>query len=407
MTDRARARFGREAIVTIAVGAAIVFLAMGVRQSFGLFLAPVSDGLGTGRATFSVAMAIQNIMLGLPLAGILADRLGSRRVAAVGGLVYAAAMVVVARWASTTGLFVGLGLTAGLALSATSYVVVLGAVGRVVPPHRRASAFGIITAFGSLGMFAMIPVSQGLISAFGWSDAFLGLAVITGLISLLALRLPASEIRNSPQAEVEEPFIEILRRARTNRSYLLLVAGFFVCGFHVSFISTHLPAYLSDGGISTGSITAALALIGLMNIVGSSTFGLLGDRYRKRTLLSVLYFSRAVLFVLFLTVPLTNTSAVAFGAIMGFLWLGTVPLTSGTVATLFGVRYLATLYGVVFLSHQVGAFLGVWLGGVVYDSTGSYDTVWIIAIVLGVTSALIHLPIDDRQPAADIRPQKL
>ena len=407
MTGRARARFGREAIVTIAVGAAIVFLAMGVRQSFGLFLAPVSDGLGTGRATFSVAMAIQNIMLGLPLAGILADRLGSRRVAAVGGLVYAAAMVVVARWTSTTGLFVGLGLTAGLALSATSYVVVLGAVGRVVPPHRRASAFGIITAFGSLGMFAMIPVSQGLISAFGWSDAFLGLAVITGLISLLALRLPTSEIRNSPQAEVEEPFIEVLRRARTNRSYLLLVAGFFVCGFHVSFISTHLPAYLSDGGISTGSVTAALALIGLMNIVGSSTFGLLGDRYRKRTLLSVLYFSRAVLFVLFLTVPLTNTSAVAFGAIMGFLWLGTVPLTSGTVATLFGVRYLATLYGVVFLSHQVGAFLGVWLGGVVYDSTGSYDTVWIIAIVLGVTSALIHLPIDDRQPAADIRPQKL
>jgi len=321
--------------------------------------------------------------------------------------VYAAAMVVVARWTSTTGLFVGLGLTAGLALSATSYVVVLGAVGRVVPPHRRASAFGIITAFGSLGMFAMIPVSQGLISAFGWSDAFLGLAVITGLISLLALRLPTSEIRNSPQAEVEEPFIEVLRRARTNRSYLLLVAGFFVCGFHVSFISTHLPAYLSDGGISTGSVTAALALIGLMNIVGSSTFGLLGDRYRKRTLLSVLYFSRAVLFVLFLTVPLTNTSAVAFGAIMGFLWLGTVPLTSGTVATLFGVRYLATLYGVVFLSHQVGAFLGVWLGGVVYDSTGSYDTVWIIAIVLGVTSALIHLPIDDRQPAADIRPQKL
>jgi predicted MFS family arabinose efflux permease len=406
MTGRARARFGREAIVTIAVGAAIVFLAMGVRQSFGLFLAPVSDGLGTGRATFSVAMAIQNIMLGLPLAGILADRVGSRRVAAIGGLVYAAAMVVVARWTSTTGLFVGLGLTAGLALSATSYVVVLGAVGRVVPPHRRASAFGIITAFGSLGMFAMIPVSQSLISAFGWSDAFLGLAVITGLISLLALRLPASKEADSPQPEIDEPFLQVLKRARRNRSYLLLVAGFFVCGFHVSFISTHLPAYLSDGGISTGSVTTALALIGLMNIVGSSTFGVLGDRYRKRTLLSILYFSRAVLFVLFLAVPLTNTSAVAFGAIMGFLWLGTVPLTSGTVATLFGVRYLATLYGVVFLSHQVGAFLGVWLGGVVYDSTGSYDTVWIIAIVLGVTSALIHLPIDDRQPAADMRPQK-
>ena len=400
MNDRKDARFGREAIVTIVAGAAIVFLAMGVRQSFGLFLAPVSDGLGTGRATFSVAMAIQNIMLGLPLAGMLADRVGSRRVAVVGGLVYAAAMVVVARWASTTALFAGLGLITGLALSATSYVVVLGAVGKVVPAHRRASAFGIITAFGSLGMFAMIPVSQGLISAFGWSDAFVGLAVITGLITLLALRLPGSARVPGRHPAVDEPFLKILDRARRNRSYLLLVAGFFVCGFHVSFISTHLPAYLSDGGISTGSVTAALALIGLMNIVGSSTFGFLGDRYRKRTLLSFLYFSRAVLFVLFLTLPLTNASAVVFGAIMGFLWLGTVPLTSGTVATLFGVRYLATLYGVVFLSHQVGAFLGVWLGGAVYDSTGSYDTVWMIAIALGVASALIHLPIDDRQPAA-------
>jgi len=391
---------------TIAAGAVIVFIAMGVRQSFGLFLAPVSDELGSGRATFSVAMAIQNIMLGLPLAGMLADRLGSRRVAALGGLVYAAAMLVVARWASEAGLFAGLGLTAGLALSATSYVVVLGAVGRVVPPHRRASAFGIITAFGSFGMFAMIPVSQGLISGFGWRGAFVGLAVITGLIALVALRLPASVQEHGPAPAIDEPFLQVLKRARRNRSYLLLIAGFFVCGFHVAFISTHLPAYLSDGGISTGAVTASLALIGLLNIVGSSTFGLLGDRYRKRTLLSILYLSRAVLFVFFLILPLTNLSAVVFGAVMGFLWLGTVPLTSGTVATLFGVRYLATLYGVVFLSHQMGAFLGVWLGGAVYDSTGGYTSVWIVAIVLGVVAALIHLPIDDRHPAALARPRE-
>ena len=406
MSDHTDARFGKGALPTIAAGAAIVFLAMGIRQSFGLFLAPVTDDLGSGRSTFSLAMAIQNIMLGLPLAGILADRLGSRRVAALGGLAYAAAMLVVARWASTSGLFAGLGLIAGLALSATSYVVVLGAVGRVVPAHRRASAFGIITAFGSLGMFAMIPVSQGFIAAFGWRGAFVGLAAITGLITLIALRLPGSAVEPGPHPAEHEPLRETLERAIRNRSYLLLIAGFFVCGFHVAFISTHLPAYLSDGGISTGAVTAALALIGLMNIVGSSTFGLLGDRYRKRTLLSILYFSRAVLFVFFLIVPLTNVTAVIFGAVMGFLWLGTVPLTSGTVATLFGVRYLATLYGVVFLSHQVGAFLGVWLGGALYDRTGSYETVWMIAIALGVISALIHIPIDDRKPAAVAQPRE-
>ena len=406
MSEPTGVRFGRGALPTVAAGAAIVFLAMGIRQSFGLFLTPVTDDLGSGRSTFSLAMAIQNIMLGLPLAGILADRFGSRRVAALGGLAYAVAMLVVAQWASTAGLFGGLGLTAGLALSATSYVVVLGAVGRVVPPHRRASAFGIITAFGSLGMFAMIPVSQGLIGAFGWRGAFVGLAAITGLITLIALRLPGSVTEPGHNRAAHEPLLEILQRPVRNRSYLLLIAGFFVCGFHVAFISTHLPAYLSDGGISPGAVTASLALIGLMNIVGSSTFGLLGDRYRKRTLLSILYFSRAGRFVLFLIVPLTNLTAVIFGAVMGFLWLGTVPLTSGTVAALFGVRYLATLYGVVFLGHQVGAFLGVWLGGAVYDRTGSYTSVWMIAIVLGVTSAVILIPIDDRKPAAIARPQE-
>jgi predicted MFS family arabinose efflux permease len=406
MSDHTDARFGKGALPIIAAGAAIVFLAMGIRQSFGLFLAPVTDALGSGRSTFSLAMAVQNIMLGLPLAGILADRFGSRRVAALGGVAYATAMLVVARWASTSGLFVGLGITAGLALSATSYVVVLGAVGRVVPSHRRASAFGIITAFGSLGMFAMIPVSQGLLGAFGWHGAFVGLAAITGLITLIAARLPGSVTERGMDPAAHEPLAGILARAIRNRSYLLLIAGFFVCGFHVAFISTHLPAYLSDGGISTGAVTASLALIGLMNIVGSSTFGLLGDRYRKRTLLSILYFSRAVLFVFFLMVPLTNVTAIVFGAVMGFLWLGTVPLTSGTVATLFGVRYLATLYGVVFLSHQVGAFLGVWLGGAVYDRTGSYASVWMIAVVLGVISALIHIPIDDRKPATVVRPRE-
>lgn len=387
-------RFDRHALTVIAAGAAIVFLSMGVRQSFGFFLAPVSDDLGTGRETFSLAMAIQNIMLGLPLAGILADRLGSRRVAVAGGLVYGGAMLAMARWASPGGLYGWLGLTAGLALSATSYVVVLGAVGRVVPAHRRASAFGLITAAGSLGMFALIPVTRGLISVYRWQGAFLALAAITGSIALVAWRLPAARTE-AVAAPPEEPFLTVLARARRNRSYWLLIAGFFVCGFHVAFVATHLPAFLSDGGVSTAAATTSVALIGLLNIVGSSTFGMLGDRFRKRTLLSLLYFSRAVAFALLLLLPLTDLTAVAFGAVIGFLWLATVPLTSGAVAQILGARYLATLYGVVFFSHQVGGFLGVWLGGRVFDATGSYTPVWIGAIALGLFATVIHLPIED------------
>ncbi len=395
-------RFDRHALTVIAAGAAIVFISMGVRQSFGFFLAPVSDDLGTGRETFSLAMAIQNIMLGLPLAGILADRLGSRRVAVAGGLVYGGAMLAMARWASPGGLYGWLGLTAGLALSATSYVVVLGAVGRVVPAHRRASAFGLITAAGSLGMFALIPVTRGLISVYRWQGAFLALAAITGSIALVAWRLPAAPRPEAAAAPVEEPFLAVLARARRNRSYWLLIAGFFVCGFHVAFVATHLPAFLSDGGVSTAAATTAVALIGLLNIVGSSTFGMLGDRFRKRTLLSLLYFSRAVAFALLLLLPLTDLTAVAFGAVIGFLWLATVPLTSGAVAQILGARYLATLYGVVFFSHQVGGFLGVWLGGRVFDATGSYTPVWIGAILLGLFAALVHLPIEDT-PSTEYR----
>ncbi len=374
-------------------------IAMGIRQSFGLYLAPVSDALGVGRETFSLAMAIQNIVLGLPLAGLLADRIGGRRVAAAGGLVYAAGLAAVSLLASAGGLIGGLGLVAGAGLSAVSYVVVLGAVGRVVPAHRRSSAFGVITAAGSFGMFAMVPVSQAILSAVGWETAFLVLAGIVAATAALALPLHDGPPTRPVEALEDEPFWEVVSGAARNRNYWLLVSGFFVCGFHVAFVATHLPAYLGDQGIDDSTVAWALAMIGLLNIVGSWTFGRLGDRYRKRLLLSVLYGSRTLAFALFLVVPLTPVSAIVFGAAIGFLWLGTVPLTSGAVAAIFGVRHLGTLYGVVFFSHQVGAFLGVWLGGRVFDATGDYTPVWILAAVLGALAAVIHLPLDERPVA--------
>jgi predicted MFS family arabinose efflux permease len=382
--------------VVLIAGGLIVMVAMGIRQSFGLYLAPVSEGLGTGRETFSLAMAIQNIVLGLPLAGLIADRIGGRRVAAAGGLLYATGLATVSVLASRGGLIGGLGLLAGSGLSAVSYVVVLGAVGRVVSPERRSSAFGVITAAGSFGMFAMVPISQAILTAVGWETAFLVLAGIVGSTALAALRLPGGAPVHSDGAGEAEPFWEVVSSAARNRNYWLLVSGFFVCGFHVAFVATHLPAYLGDQGIGAAAVAWSLAMIGLFNIGGSWTFGRLGDRYRKRTLLSVLYGSRAVTFVLFLLLPLSPTTAVAFGAMIGFLWLGTIPLTSGAVAAIFGVRHLGTLYGVVFMSHQVGAFLGVWLGGRVFDATGDYTPVWILAAILGVFAALVHLPLDER-----------
>ncbi len=387
--------------VVLVAGGLIVMIAMGIRQSFGLYLAPVSEGLGVGRETFSLAMAIQNLVLGLPLAGLVADRIGGRRVAAVGGLVYAGGLALVSLVASTGGLIGGLGVVAGGGLSAVSYVVVLGAVGRVVPPERRSSAFGLITAAGSFGMFAMVPVSQAILTTVGWETAFLVLAVIVASTAALALRLPHGAPAHNDDPEAE-PFWQVVSGAAGNRNYWLLVSGFFVCGFHVSFVATHLPAYLGDQGIGDSAVAWSLAMIGLLNIVGSWTFGRLGDRYRKRTLLSVLYGSRAIAFTLFLLIPLTSVTAIGFGAVIGFLWLATIPLTSGAVAAIFGVRHLGTLYGVVFLSHQVGAFLGVWLGGKVFDSTGDYTPVWIIATILGVAAALVHLPLDERPAVVSV-----
>jgi predicted MFS family arabinose efflux permease len=363
-------------------------------RSFGLFLTPVTESLDTGREVFSLAIAVQSIIYGLPLAGMLADRVGARWVIFWSGLIMALGLGVTAVVDSVTGLFVGVAVLAGIALSGTGFVVALGAVGRAVPPHRRTSAFGMIAAAGSIGILVMAPLSQSLIGSFGWQTALIQLSVIMAVVAFAALLLPADD-RADLDPALAMPMTGALRRARASRSYLLLVSGFFVCGFHVSFIGTHLPAFLEDGGLDSWVAPVALGMIGLFNIGGSLLFGSLGDQMRKRTLLAFLYSTRAVLMVVFLLVPLTMVSALVFSAAIGVVWLATVPLTSGIVAVIFGTRYLSTLFGIVFLGHQVGAFLGVWLGGRIFDATGSYDTVWMIAIGLGIASALIHLPIKE------------
>ena len=392
----------RKVVLIVVSSALIVLISMGVRQSLGLFLAPITADLGIGRESFSLAMALHNLLFGLPLLGFLADRYGARWILVLGGLFYAAGFLIVSALGSVGGLFLGIGILTGLALSGASYVVVLGAVAQVTAPERRSTIFGLITAAGSFGMFALVPIAQWLLERFGWQGAFVALAGLVALIALLSLGFPGQAEHNSnarTNDEGGESLAVVLGKARTHSGYLLLVAGFFVCGFHIAFIATHMPAYLTDNGIS-GPVTAtALSLIGIFNIFGSLAFGRLGDRYRKKYLLSLLYAVRAIVITLFLLLPLTNTTAILFGGAIGFLWLATVPLTSGTVAQIFGSRYLSTLYGIVFLGHQIGAFLGVWLGGRIYDSTGSYTPIWIAAIVLGVVAAVIHLPITD-QPYA-------
>ena len=383
--------------IIVLLSALTVIASMGVRQSFGLFLQPISDDLGFGREVFSLALALQNLLFGLPLLGMVADRFGSRWVIFGGALVYAGGCLLVPLTEGPTDLHLTLGLMIGLGLSSTTYVVVLGAVAQVVAPERRSTAFGIVTAAGSFGTFALVPGIQWLIANQGWQATFPVIAALVGSVAVLAFGFPAKAGRPEEKAEAADgTLLEALAKAKGHSGYWLLNAGFFVCGFHVAFIATHLPSFLTDGGLSSWVGAMALSLIGLANICGSLLFGRLGDRYSKKYLLSALYFGRSVVSGLFLIVPLTNSTALLFGAFIGFLWLATVPLTSGTVAQIFGSRYLSTLYGVVFFSHQIGSFMGVWLAGRLYDSTGSYDVVWWMAIALGVLATLVHLPIADR-----------
>jgi predicted MFS family arabinose efflux permease len=387
----------------MAAAVACLILAMGIRQSFGIFLAPIAVDLDVGRQVFGLAIALQNLLWGLaqPFVGAVADKYGAVRVTIVGALLYVAGLALTAVASSAFGLNVSLGVLVGAALAGTTYVTVLGAVGRVVPPERRSLAFGLCTAAGSFGMFAVVPGAQALLDALDWRQAFLVMAVAAAALVPLAFGFRASDRRITGQAGGQSVAAAI-GEARAHSGYWLLNAGFFVCGFHVAFVATHLPAYLADNGLPLSVSAWSLAMIGLFTIFGSYLFGALGSHFRQKWVLAAIYAARAVVIAVFMLLPLSGATAIAFGAGIGFLWLGTVPLTSGLVARVFGVQYLSMLYGVVFASHQLGAFLGAWGGGYAYDVLGSYDSVWLASIGLAVFAALIHLPIRD-QPMARLR----
>jgi len=383
--------------VVIASGVVCLILAMGIRQSFGIFLAPIAMDMEVGRQVFGLAIALQNLLWGLaqPFTGAIADKFGAVRVTIAGAALYATGLALAAFARDPLQLNLTLGLLVGLALAGTTYGTVLGAIGRVVSPEKRSLAFGLCTAAGSFGMFAVVPGAQALLDAVAWRDAFVVLAIAVSLLIPLAFGFRGSD-RAIQRHGSGQTILAAIREARGHGGYWLLNAGFFVCGFHVAFVATHLPAYLADNGLAPSVSAWSLAMIGLFNIFGSYGFGLLGGRYRQKWVLSAIYLARALVIGLFLAVPLSPASAIAFGAGIGFLWLGTVPLTSGLVARVFGVRYLSMLYGVVFASHQLGAFLGAWGGGWAFDVLGSYTTVWIASIALALFAAAIHLPIEDR-----------
>jgi MFS family permease len=389
----------KAALTAIGAGSFIVLLSFGIRSSFGLFLQPMSIDLGSGREVFALAMAIQNLVWGAaqPLIGMIADRFGVARTVAAGALLYAAALYLMATAASAFDLHLSAGLLIGLALGGTGFGVVLAAVGRAVPTEARSMALGLTTAIGSFGQFVMPPIGQALISGYGWQTTLMLFAL--GSLLMIAAAGGLRSPRTGAQVPDTQTIGGALSEASHHAGYLYLTAGFFVCGWHVAFIAVHLPAYLADGGIGAGVAAWCLALVGLFNVIGSYCAGVLGGRFSKKYCLSFLYTARSLLILVFIMVPLSITSALVFSAIMGLLWLSTVPLTSGLVAQIFGPRYMATLFGIVFLSHQVGSFLGVWLGGYLYDTYGSYDLIWWLSIALGLIAALLHWPIDERAVA--------
>jgi len=386
----------RTTTLVIVAGCVIGLVTFGVRSSFGLFTDPLTSLRGWDREAFAFAIAIQNLVWGLgqPVAGAVADRFGAGRVLAAGGALYAAGTALMAASTSEAALALSAGVLVGLGLSGGSFMVVLAAFTRLVPEDRRSWALGLGTAAGSMGQFLFAPLGQAFISGYGTLTA---LVLLGGCVALVPILAGALTGKGDVSAEPEVGVREAIRGAVTHPSYLLLTAGFFVCGFHIAFVTTHLPPYLTDLGLSGGLAASAIALIGLFNVIGAYTAGVLGGHQSRKYLLSGIYFTRALAFALFLVVPTTPAVVVVFAIMIGLLWLSTVPLTSGLVALMFGTRNVGMLFGFVFLSHQIGAFIGVWLGGAVYDATGGYELMWWLCVALGLFAALVHLPIAERR----------
>jgi len=382
----------------LACGAAVVTMSMGIRHGFGLWMQPLTQAHGWTRETYAFAMAIQNISWGIAgiFAGMVADRFGAFRVIIGGALLYALGLMGMAQASTPLMLMLSTGVLIGVAQAGTTYAVVYGVIGRNVPAERRSWAMGVAAAAGSFGQFLMVPIEGQLISSLGWQEALtvLGFAALLVVPLAWGLREPGFAAGQTPVRR-EQTIFQALTEAFQYRSFQLLMAGYFVCGFQVVFIGVHMPSYLKDHGLSPQVASYALALIGLFNIFGTYFSGVLGQRIPKRYILAFIYFARAVVIALFIWAPLTPGSVYVFAAVMGVLWLSTVPATNAAIAQIFGVAHLSMLSGFVFLSHQMGSFLGVWLGGVLYDRTGSYDVVWYIAIALGVFAGLINLPVKE------------
>lgn len=382
--------------VVLAAAIAVLLVAMGVRATFGLFMQPLGVTHGWTRETFSLAFAIQNLVwgIGAPLFGALADRHGSARTIVLGALLYAAGLVGLAHATTPLALYLTAGVLTGLGQAGTTFGVILGVVARSVPPERRSAALGMASAGASLGQFLMVPFGQQLIAHLDWHAALLGLSIVVAallpLAPLLRGRAPLAV------AQLQQTLGQAFREAVGHRSYHFLFWSFFVCGFHVAFITLHLPSFVADGGLDATHGALAIALIGLFNVLGSYACGWLGGRYSKRLLLAAVYGLRSVIIAPLLFLPLSPGLLYFFAAGIGLLWLGTVPLTNGLIGQIYGLRYASTLYGIVFFGHQIGSFVGVWLGGWTYERTGNYDLVWWLGIALGLIAAALAAPIDER-----------
>ena len=389
--------------IIILCGGVIMGISLGFRQSLGLFLTPITIDLNIGRETFALAMGLMNLVWGLasPFAGAVADRYGAGRVVLLGGLFYAAGLVAMNLSGDSNQLLLG-GILLGLGLSGTGFSVILGTVGRAASPDKRSKALGITSMCGSIGQFAALPYTYLTIDSFGWVISLIILTGTTLLIVPLAIGV-SGKPTPTDDSDATRSIQEICAQALRDRSFWLLNAGFFVCGFHLAFVAIHLPAYLDDKGFGPQLAAWALALVGICNILGTYGCGVLGGIFLKKNILSLLYLFRALIFLVFLAIPISEVTVLFFSAALGLLWLGTVPLTSGLIAVLFGTRYLSMLFGIVFIGHQFGGFLGAWLAGSIYDATGSYEAMWWLSVGLGLLSAFLHWPISEHpitKPAA-------
>lgn len=384
-------------IIPITCACLIALVAFGPRSAMGFFQLPMIEANGWDRSTFGFAMALQNLFWGLgqPFFGVIADKFGTWRVMFIGSLLYLAGLLVMSAADSPVWLHIGGGILIGLGIAACSFGVILSAMARLVSAEKRSFAFGLGTAAGSAGMFVFAPISQSLITALGWSDTLVALGALMLIIPLLAIPLCGNSSTSKIAHQVEQTVSEALREALATRGYLLLTSGFFVCGFQVAFITAHFPAYISDLGIEPVWAVWAIGLIGFFNIFGSLASGYIGQHYSKPIFLAFIYLSRSVVVTIFVLTPASPMTVVIFSIAIGLLWLSTVAPTNGLVAVMFGTRYLGMLGGIVFFSHQLGSFLGVWMGGLLYDMTGAYDVVWWIGVGLGIFAAVVHWPIKE------------